>query len=370
MGKFPLTIVRTVVIIAIITVTLVAGCTKAVHTVTPDSTQTPATAPAPASKTVTDQAGRTVVLPYTVNKVVAVGAVPPINSFIQAIGEGDTIAEGVPASFDKSQWRYQFEITPNIANLPVLQSSMTTPDNEAIMKVDPDVIFTTTPSMVSNLQITGIPVVCFSANTGSDVKDYMTLLGQVYNSPDKAKAYNQYLDDKISYVNEIVSSVPEDQRPTVLYMTDPKTLHVPNAVCEEWIRVAGGISVSALEHVGGNYQFNMEQLIRWNPDIIIVRYPDLLGDFYNDSRFSNLKAVKNKQIYSTPAGVQIWAGGTPEYPMMVQWAAKLFYPDRFKDLDMQKETVDFYAKFFNWNITPERAQVILDGRILNESFKE
>jgi len=195
------------------------------------------------------------------------------------------------------------------------------------------------------------------------------LLGQVYNEPEKAKEYNQYLDSKVSYINETVSSVPMDQRPKVLYITDPKTLQVPNKICEEWIQEAGGISVSASDHVGdGSYQFNIEQLLTWDPDIIIVRYPDLAGFFYNDTRFSNLKAVKNKQIYSTPAGGQIWASGTPEYPLMVEWAGKLFYPEKFKNLDMNNETITFYQKFFNWSITPEKAQVILDGKILNASY--
>lgn len=352
------------VIIFIMGATLAGGCT----TLSPAG---PSATPVPTTRTIIDQAGRTVVLPYNVSRVVAVGAVPPINSFIQALGRGDTIAEGVPASFDKRQWRYQFEITPGIESLPVLQSSMTSPDIEEIMKASPDAIFTTTQSMIHELENTGIPVVYFSATNGSDVKEYMALLGQVYGDEDKAEMYGEYLDSRLAYVDSTVSSVPVDQRPRVLYMTDPQTLQVPNKICEEWIRVAGGVSVSADGHTGsGSYQFNMEQLLAWDPDIIIVRYPDLAGYFYNDSRFGSLKAVRDKRIYSTPAGVQIWAGGTPEYPMMVQWAAKSFYPDRFKDLDLQNETMYFYGEFFGWNISRDRAQTILDGKILNASFTE
>jgi iron complex transport system substrate-binding protein len=327
--------------------------------------------PASATKTITDQAERTVVLPGEIKTVVAVGAVPPINSFIQAIGEGDTIAEGIPASFDKRQWRYQFEITPSILNNPVLQTSMTSANNEEILKTAPDVIFTTTSSLVKELEITGIPVVYFSAKTSQDVKNYMTLLGKIYDKEEKASEYSRFLDSRIDYVQKAVSTIPEDQKPKVLYLTDPKTLQVPNKICETWIELAGGNSVTASAHITNEtLQFDLEQLLAWDPDIIIIRQPDLMQYLYNETQFSGLTAVKNKQIYSTPAGVQIWAGGTPEFPLMVEWAANLFHPDKFKDLDMQQETIDFYKTFFNWDISPEKAQNILDGRILYADFTD
>jgi len=57
----------------------------------------PALAPAATSpRSVIDMAGRTVPLPDSVERVVAVGSVPVIHSFILTMGKAETIVNGLP----------------------------------------------------------------------------------------------------------------------------------------------------------------------------------------------------------------------------------------------------------------------------------
>lgn len=64
----------------------------------------------------------------------------------------------------------------------------------------------------------------------------------------------------------------------------------------EWcIDKAGGIPVAANNRVENSYVFNMEQLFKWNPDIILVQRLDDVTYVYSHPEFKEINAVKNKK---------------------------------------------------------------------------
>ena len=42
--------------------------------------------------------------------------------------------------------------------------------------------------------------------------------------------------------------------------------------------------------------------------------------------------------------------------------AKTIYPEQFPDIDIEKETRDFYLKFFDYQLSDEQVAKILSGR--------
>ena len=50
-----------------------------------------------------------------------------------------------------------------------------------------------------------------------------------------------------------------------------------------------------------------------------------------------------------------------EEALQVLWAAQVFHPDLFKDLDMVEKTQAFYKKYYNYDLSKENAQQILQG---------
>ena len=85
----------------------------------------------------------------------------------------------------------------------------------------------------------------------------------------------------------------------------------PHHVAEWWIETAGGSSVTAgIERTGNSLSFDFEQLLNWDPEIIIVCEPKGVSDIANDQRFSQLKAVKNNQVFKAPHGAHIWTNRT------------------------------------------------------------
>ena len=65
-----------------------------------------------------------------------------------------------------------------------------------------------------------------------------------------------------------------------------------------------------------------------------------------------------------PMGAHTWANRTIEQPLTVLWAAKTFYPDEFKDLDLEKEVKNFYSKFFKFILSDTQVKEILSGNII------
>ncbi|MFT3974949.1 MAG: hypothetical protein QM699_16355 [Amaricoccus sp.] len=64
--------------------------------------------------------------------------------------------------------------------------------------------------------------------------------------------------------------------------------------------------------------------------------------------WEGLAAVRDGKVYRNPKGVFLWDRYSPEFALQLLWAAKLFAPDRFADIDIAAETGRFYQRFFDY----------------------
>jgi iron complex transport system substrate-binding protein len=110
---------------------------------------------------------------------------------------------------------------------------------------------------------------------------------------------------------------------------------------------------------GGTVSVSMEQVLIWDPDIVIIDSgsPD---DLFKDPSWSKLKAVQNKKVYLLPRGVYTWSRETCEAAVMVpQWLAVTAYPDKLNFLNMNERVREFYARNFNYQFTDNIVHNIL-----------
>jgi iron complex transport system substrate-binding protein len=313
---------------------------------------------------VTDMAGRRVALPGQVKRIVTLGPVPVLNSFIFTLGEGEKIVNGLPLSFARSpRYRYQTLFAPSLAHEPDVQGNAGgRPDLEALLKARPDVIFTMDLQTTDVLERNGFAAVFLSWRQPEDVKGLMRLVGEVLNRQDGAAEYIRYFDDTVKRVGEVVSRVPQGKRPRVLLCT-VRTLTQPHLIAEWWIETAGGTSVTNNGRSMESFTFSLEQMLAWNPDILLVSGPEDLKEVYEDRRFLAIKAVKSRRIYVAPCAAHLWANRTAEQPLTVLWAAKIFHPELFKNLDLIKEMQYFYGRFFHYRMSDGEAREILNGAL-------
>ena len=174
----------------------------------------------------------------------------------------------------------------------------------------------------------------------ADAKRSVRLFGQVLGgeAEQRAEDWCRDLDRRVAFVSERLAGLPAEQRLKVYYVRGPGALNTQGTGSNTfWYSKLGGANmVIENQPLAGKGSTSMEDLVRWNPDVILVgrQYP--LDLVLKDERWAGIAAVKNSRVYSTPEGVFYWDGG-PEGVLLMELVAKLLYPDRFAGLDMTAE---------------------------------
>jgi len=313
----------------------------------------------PTIRQVTDMAGRSVRLPARIERVVTLGSLPVLNSFVFALGEGRTIVNGL-ADFDRPHWKYQTVFAPQLAGQPPMQLPNREPIAEAILAASPDVVLTLHREAVDRLAALGIPVVYLAWREPEDVKACIRLMGEVFEKPQVALAYQQWFDATLARVRQGLATLAPSQRPRVLYM-QPDTLTQPRLIAEWWIPAAGGISLSADGRRAESRGFSLEQLLTWDPEVLILTTPQALRMVRTSGAFAGLRAVRENRLHVVPVGAHTWSNRTAEQPLTVLWAARTFHPRLFAGWDLAAEASRFYAEFFGTRLTDVQIAEVLSG---------
>nr|WP_319538721.1 ABC transporter substrate-binding protein [uncultured Methanospirillum sp.] len=318
--------------------------------------------------TITDLAGRSVDIPSDVQHVAAL--VGPSYEKIFLLGSADKISVMPP--FPK-QMPWAAKIIPNLNKIPSM-ASFQDPNVEELMKQKIDVVFFWDyPKPLEKMAESGIPVVVTQPSTPEGqaqsvdqfrdmIKNEVSTFGSVLGPDAKARAdaYNQYFDEKVERILKVTSTIPDSERPSVYYVRGPDALttHGKNSYTQWWVNLAGGKLVSSdiTEMVP---KVSMEQVISWNPDIIVMGRVNSTSLIMNDPKWKDVSAVKAGKVYTNPEGVMYWDYSS-EGVLLLEYLAKLFHPDKFADLDMKTEIKDYYSKFYNYTLTDDEAGRILD----------
>ena len=140
-----------------------------------------------------------------------------------------------------------------------------------------------------------------------------------------------------------------------------KMMSTPHLIGEWWIAKGGGVSVTSDGRLSESLPVSPEQVLSWNPDILIVGAPAEVEQIYQEPRFQHVKAVRQRRVHAIPAGAHPWGYRTAEQPLTVLWAATVFHPDRTGHMDLKGAMKRFYARFCNYQLSDEDAEEILRG---------
>jgi len=91
-----------------------------------------------------------------------------------------------------------------------------------------------------------------------------------------------------------------------------------------------------------------------------------IGNFISKEETSIIifcDAVKNKKVFKAPIGIYRWDAPSAETPLMIKWIAKVANPELFNDYNIRKDIKDFYLEFFNYKLTDEQLNFILNSKV-------
>jgi iron complex transport system substrate-binding protein len=155
--------------------------------------------------------------------------------------------------------------------------------------------------------------------------------------------------------------VPENKRPTVYYASGDDALSTEGiqTIANSWIGAAGGINVAAQEGVHGTRKVSVEEIMRWNPDVIIANSVKGFELIQHSSVWTHLKAVRGKRVYLAPKGVYLWSVRSAEGVLQIPWTASLLHPSLLKDINIRKEVRRFYSRFYGYALSDSEIEMIL-----------
>jgi len=316
--------------------------------------------PVLASRQVVDDAGHTVTVPDRVNAI-ADGWFAH-HSVLMTLGAGSKIVATV--NHPESQ-PWMFKITPTLNQALQVRGTAFNPESLLAKKVD--VVFTSAGNdKAEGYRQAGLPTLQMAFTDYPSLMKSVTTTAEVLGTAEarsRAKAYNQYLQTTLDNVQSKVEGLTDGQRPTVLHIQSLKPLKVDGShtLIDTWISLAGGKNVAA-EIEGNMKEVSPERVLAWQPDVIILgANSGSLEDSQYAALFSGLKAVKNGKVLQNPAGVFPWDRYGTESALQIQWAALMLHPERFKGVDIAKVTQDFYQRFFDYTLSSDETQRILQA---------
>lgn len=319
------------------------------------------------TRTVTDTTGKQVTIPENINKI----AVAPIpwSSIVYAVdGTGDKII-GMNASAKKSYEKSMLKLlAPQMekASTKFIDNNFTVNIEEAL-KVKPDLFIQWDSQEKSNKQLTeaGISTIALKYGTLEDLDNGIKLIGQVLKKEDRANKLIGYHKENLKYFESKQSELKNKEKPKVLYLRDEQLKVAGNKSYNNFmIDKTGGINVA--KDVSGEWSnVSMEQVMKWNPEIIYVsnfsdiQPEDLINNKIKGQDWSKIDAVKNKKVYKTPIGIYRWDAPCAETHLMIKWMGVIQQPTVFNDYKMEDELKKFYKEFLNHDLSKEEIKNIL-----------
>ncbi len=313
------------------------------------------------ARQVVDGCGRTVEIPDTITRVVTAGGTPSLNAFLCALGKGDTIVNGLPQGLHGRQWQFQTVFAPQVATAPVVASMGPdwTPDLEALQALPHDLVLVASRETADRLAERGFRAYCLTWRNPDAVFTTLDLLGDVMDATPRAAALKAAFTANLDRVAKATAGIPPDKRVTAISIR-AGTMMIPMVSTARFlIEKAGGRYAApadlSLEHPRIGY----EQLLAWNPDVLLVFNPREVEQVLADPRLAGLSAVRRKAVYAVPFGLHGFTHFTPEQALAVLWMGKTLYPERFADLDMVAETRAFYSRFCGKELSDAEVRQIL-----------
>ena len=267
---------------------------------------------------------------------------------------------------DSYKWMYL--ICPNMSNAEYMEFSDSM-NVESILAKKPDIVFGSNENYRAMFENVGLPFVNVQFSDYQGMARCIALTAEIFGADAKkiSTEYLNYLNSMIEKVNGVVGNIPEAEKVTVLHGDNLVNFTVDgaNTIINEWIEYAGGINAPGKNNeVSGNKQsVNIEQILSWNPDVIISgANQEEVDSILSDTAWAGLKAVQNKKVVLNPKGVFTWDRYAVEEALQLVWAAQLFYPDKTSGLDIVSETQSFFKKFFNYDLTADQVNLMLQRK--------
>jgi iron complex transport system substrate-binding protein len=316
---------------------------------------------------IVDMSGRKVTIADKITKVVGIS--PPVTYLLYAIDP--MIIGGLNFPIRKDERKY---IVDGYDKLPVIGGLFgqgRTINLEVLLKVNPDfVLYWAWHNDALNSKIDKamgqltIPRVAMRLDSISDYPVALQFLGDALHKEERAKQLQNYALSALAEVKTVAAGIPEERKVSVYYAEglDGLSTEKSGSSHAELIPLTGGINVHKGEELDtyGMDKISMEQLLLYNPEVILVKEESFFNNIFSDPRWQEIRAVKSGRVYLIPHQPFNWFDRPPSFMRLlgIKWLLSVLYPHRYQ-IDMVAETRAFYQLFLRVELSKHDAREIL-----------
>lgn len=342
---------------------------EAAATPAPVATEAPVPTeePAPATVQFTDSVGRVVELPADITKIAISGPLAQIVLFALC---PDKLV-GVASKWDATAEQYLATEYYNLPELGQLYGGKGELNLETLLASGAQVVIDVgepKDSIVSDLDAlqeqTGIPFVHITA-TASTMAEAYTKLGELLNMPEEAKTLSDYCAKVYARTLEIANSA---QKVNLIYCLGDTGLNViANGSYHAEILDLLANNVAVVDDPsskGSGNEVDMEQILLWNPDVILFAPGSIYSTVGSDPAWQQVNAIKNGTYYEVPMGPYNWMGFPPSIQryLGMMWMAQLLYPDTAQ-YDLYTEVATYFKLFYHSELTQAQYDALVANSI-------
>jgi len=174
-----------------------------------------------------------------------------------------------------------------------------------------------------------------------------------------------FADETISRTQRRVSTIAPAGRPSIYVARGPRGLEtaVAGSIGSEVVDMLGARNVvSAATAPRTVVEVSPEQVLAWQPDVILAVDRRFRASIATDPVWRQLEAVRKKHVYFVPELPFSWLDDPPAPNRLIglAWLGSRLYPSLFPE-DIRAEARRFYASFYGQQ--PSDAQI--DGLLAN-----
>jgi iron complex transport system substrate-binding protein len=321
--------------------------------------------PGPGTVSALDQRGRRITLPGPARRIVTI--VIPAASLLVALDSGPGRLVGMNSSAAEAiRGGILGEIFPEAATIRGGAADQSfVPNIEEIVGLDPDLVVQWADrgsALVAPLENAGLTVAGLTYGTQADLETWIALFGALIGKPERAATLLARMRQRLGSVR--AAAAPAGPAPKIVYFNQMRgglKIAGRDTYNDFYINLVGGTNPAA--GLPGITTVNVEQVLAWDPDIVLVGNFDDASpdqDVYRVPAWAGMSAVRSRRVYKIPLGGYRWDPPSQESPLMWRWLRALAFPGDGSGHDgLRAEMVDDYRFLYGHTLTQAQIDRIL-----------
>ena len=302
----------------------------------------------PNSRMVIDHAGRRVVIPGVVNKIVT--TFKPATLCALSLGLASKLT-GVDTSSKRD--RLSRAVFPGINQVTGVGNKSMGINFETLVTLKPDLVILYSQKdglqMADRLADLNIPAIIILPETFRTIQLSLELIALAVGGDTKIGDVEQQMDGVLDLIRERLRDLPEKDRKKGYFASSRGVFSTTtgNMIQHEIFTIAGIDNVSG--KLTGYFQdISPEQLFNWNPDIMVLsrHMKKSEANRLSNKGLARIAAISNKQVYRCPSSLAPWDFPSPLSVLASLWLAKKVYPVHFSDINLPDKVNEFHKGLF------------------------